>query len=73
MLEPEPVKNLKSASSRLLLCDLGVLWWQSCDNSSKLYFLKFKFEYQLFYLEPEPEPVQVWTGSTTLAAGEVKK
>ena len=24
---------LKSSGSGLLLCDLGVLWWQSCDNS----------------------------------------
>ena len=25
--------RFKSSSSGLLLCDQGVLWWQSCDNS----------------------------------------
>ena len=33
MLEPESVKNLKCTGSGLLLCDLGVLWWQNCDIS----------------------------------------
>ena len=26
--------RFKSSSSGLLLCDQGVLWWQSCDNSN---------------------------------------